>query len=189
MKYAMLAAVAAAALAAVPAQAIINAPVPTNAYIVFGGLDWAWANPCDATGGCGDIDLTYQGTQGWRLPTVGELAGRPQASDFLFRGANVPDGGFDPISLSRFGAGNDTPISVGSDGACAAAYFSTVWRHCDFGDGVAGVIFVPGGQNPGFSETWLVRGAVVPEPATWAMLISGFGLVGGALRRRRSVAA
>jgi hypothetical protein len=29
----------------------------------------------------------------------------------------------------------------------------------------------------------------VPEPATWAMLIAGFGLVGGALRRRGSVVA
>lgn len=29
----------------------------------------------------------------------------------------------------------------------------------------------------------------VPEPATWAMLISGFGLVGFAMRRRRGVAS
>lgn len=29
----------------------------------------------------------------------------------------------------------------------------------------------------------------VPEPATWAMMISGFGLVGGAMRRRRGQAA
>ena len=35
-------------------------------------------------------------------------------------------------------------------------------------------------------KEWL--GGVVPEPATWAMMIAGFGLVGGALRRRRSVA-
>jgi uncharacterized repeat protein (TIGR03803 family) len=28
-------------------------------------------------------------------------------------------------------------------------------------------------------------GGVIPEPATWAMLIAGFGLVGGAMRRRR----
>ena len=27
----------------------------------------------------------------------------------------------------------------------------------------------------------------VPEPATWAMLIAGFGLVGGMARRRRTV--
>ena len=30
--------------------------------------------------------------------------------------------------------------------------------------------------------------SAVPEPATWAMMILGFGLVGGALRRRRSTA-
>ncbi|XHR99425.1 hypothetical protein ACFB49_10210 [Sphingomonas sp. DBB INV C78] len=29
--------------------------------------------------------------------------------------------------------------------------------------------------------------AAVPEPATWAMMISGFGLVGGAMRRRAKV--
>jgi hypothetical protein len=29
----------------------------------------------------------------------------------------------------------------------------------------------------------------VPEPATWALMIAGFGLVGGALRRRNVVAA
>jgi hypothetical protein len=29
----------------------------------------------------------------------------------------------------------------------------------------------------------------VPEPASWAMMIAGFGLVGGSARRRRSVAA
>ena len=185
MKYLGIA-VAALGIAALPApaSAIVNLPVASNAYIVFGGLDWAWANPCDAYGGCGDIDLTYQATQGWRLPTPAEFALRPQASDFLFRGGNVPQGGVDPVSLSRFGGGGDSPVDVGSDGACAAAYFGAVWRHCDYGDGVAGVIYDPSGNNPGYSETWLVRSAVVPEPASWAMMITGFALVGAAMRRR-----
>jgi hypothetical protein len=30
-------------------------------------------------------------------------------------------------------------------------------------------------------------GGAVPEPATWAMMIGGMGIVGGAMRRRRSV--
>lgn len=31
--------------------------------------------------------------------------------------------------------------------------------------------------------------AAVPEPATWATMVAGFGLLGGTLRRRRTVAA
>jgi hypothetical protein len=27
----------------------------------------------------------------------------------------------------------------------------------------------------------------VPEPASWAMMIGGFGLIGGAMRRRRGL--
>jgi hypothetical protein len=33
-------------------------------------------------------------------------------------------------------------------------------------------------------ETFAETPAAVPEPATWAMMIAGFGLVGGAMRRR-----
>ncbi|PZO86692.1 MAG: hypothetical protein DI623_16060, partial [Sphingomonas sanxanigenens] len=31
--------------------------------------------------------------------------------------------------------------------------------------------------------------SAVPEPTTWAMLIAGFGMVGGAMRRRRTTVA
>lgn len=34
-----------------------------------------------------------------------------------------------------------------------------------------------------------LQAAAVPEPATWAMLIAGFGMVGFAMRRRRTAAA
>nr|WP_309644373.1 PEPxxWA-CTERM sorting domain-containing protein [Phenylobacterium sp.] len=34
----------------------------------------------------------------------------------------------------------------------------------------------------------LIPAAAVPEPATWAMMIVGFGLVGGAVRQRRRTA-
>lgn len=41
------------------------------------------------------------------------------------------------------------------------------------GSGSAGIGFAPSGP--------------IPEPATWAMLIGGFGLVGGAMRRRNRI--
>lgn len=40
------------------------------------------------------------------------------------------------------------------------------------------------------TEIWINgRLAMIPEPATWAMLITGFGLVGATVRRRRALAA
>ncbi len=38
-----------------------------------------------------------------------------------------------------------------------------------------------------FSILGDAAGGAVPEPATWAMMIGGMGVVGGALRRRRSI--
>jgi len=46
-------------------------------------------------------------------------------------------------------------------------------------DGVRGSGGGGGGGTPG----------VIPEPATWAMMIAGFGLVGGVMRRRREALA
>jgi hypothetical protein len=44
------------------------------------------------------------------------------------------------------------------------------------------------GAAPGIGDslTGTVNFTAVPEPATWALMILGFGLVGGALRRRDS---
>ena len=48
-----------------------------------------------------------------------------------------------------------------------------------------------GGTDDADMNFWAyVAGAgAVPEPASWAMLIAGFGLVGAAARRRRAIAA
>ena len=44
---------------------------------------------------------------------------------------------------------------------------------------------IPFNQNPHEISHLAFFGAEVPEPATWAMMISGFGLLGAAARRRR----
>lgn len=55
---------------------------------------------------------------------------------------------------------------------------------------VAGLTFdVTGPTSVSMTQTALpfdTSGPSVPEPATWAMLLSGFGLIGTALRRRRA---
>ena len=43
------------------------------------------------------------------------------------------------------------------------------------------------GGNPGFEG--IVRGGTVPEPATWTMMIAGFGLIGLTARRRAAAVA
>lgn len=44
-----------------------------------------------------------------------------------------------------------------------------------------------GGEQPKISHLsfWTTSGGAVPEPATWAMMILGFGLLGGVMRRQR----
>jgi len=151
--------------AAMPASAQINAPVPVTNYITFGGADWAWASPCPPSGGvpgttCGfgtPVDFTYQGTQGWRLPTAAELAAGPTVADFGTPGAF----------------------------ACASAWFTSSYTHCDYGDAAGGAVFGGPGGDVWYAETWVVRGGV-PEPASWALMLGGFGAIGGALRRRRA---
>lgn len=63
------------------------------------------------------------------------------------------------------------------------------------GSGWSGGTFVGAVDNVSFafgdttqSYNFEVKGSV-PEPATWAMMIAGFGLAGGSLRRRRAAAA
>ncbi len=52
----------------------------------------------------------------------------------------------------------------------------------DKADNITGVRFLSS-QNAFEYDTF---GAAVPEPASWAMLIAGFGLVGATMRRRRT---
>jgi hypothetical protein len=185
---AMLAAVAMGSIAiADAATAQIDQPVPTNAYITYNGLDWAWAGPIANPSGSW---LGYQASRGWRLPTQQELANAPNAANFLFAGANAPFGGSDPLSGAHFEFTDANYDSAHSAGACATPYFGSTYLHCDYGDGngESATTWAGTSGNQGNADQLFVRSAAtpgVPEPATWTTLILGFGAVGAMLRQRR----
>lgn len=106
--------------------------------------------------------------------------------DFFFPGSAggnppfvlTPDGGatFSLSSVFRTDLGGRTPTGADlRDPASAASNrFSFV-----FGSGAGLVGQVEGTFTAGIAT------AAVPEPASWAMLITGFGIIGAALRRSR----
>lgn len=166
---------------------LVNTPVPSNAYITFKGLDWAWASPVayDGSFGAGAVDLSVQGGYGWRIPTLAELVNAPQAQDFVFKGANVPYLGVDPVS----GASNEYG-DAGGDMACASPYFNNTYSHCDFTNGLNGgdgIGWYGTAGAPRYAESLMVRGvSAVPEPETYAMLFAGLGVLGFVGKRRKA---
>jgi PEP-CTERM motif len=104
---------------------------------------------------------------------------------------NVPTGGFRVISaidptvlmtqsltsgLSVFNAG---PVQISFD---ASALLATMPIDVLFGNGVIT-------NNGSLAMFTLEYESVIPEPATWALMIVGFGMVGVAARRRKAAVA
>lgn len=121
---------------------------------------------------------------------------------FLLAGDGFPRGTItdsDPIfNLTlRFAdgaslTGRYTPLTNTFAGGTSATVGRTTYTLNEFsfrrnlGDSVSEFVARPGGDGNDYSGNFRFTAALaaVPEPASWAMLITGFGLVGGAMRRR-----
>lgn len=151
-----------------PANTILEFAVPTDAFVTGIGYDVtlqafspSWLS--EITVGFLDSGVGLQLT-----PAVGEDA--PGTGTFS-SGGLIDLGSIDPdfpfavtdgfLSLEFFEAFDDAGVSP--DGAWLSGTLTFQYETADV-------------VNP-----------AIPEPASWAMMISGFGLVGGAMRRRNSV--
>lgn len=124
----------------------------------------------------------------------------PRTGEVLesFATANVGDLVFNAAGFVEFGLGwsprfadlladnNADSCAAGDAVSVFGRSFSFAGVRCGFLEDIYPITEFSGG---GRITSITVNGIAVPEAATWAMMIAGFGLIGGALRRRRAAAA
>ena len=166
------------------------------AAVALGGL--AMAGSANAAISIGDtLQINYL------YPTTGDLFTQ-HTTTFTAPGDSLP---IDPGLI--VGSATFTTNSVFLSQSYPASYTNAPFNGVEISDlthpgAFAGWTVQPGATMVGFTESqsggsiyvnWqgaLVQGDIliagVPEPATWALMLGGFGLAGVALRRRQTVA-
>jgi hypothetical protein len=183
--------------------ALVAGPAANAAITVT--IDESGGNVVTAFRGSFNLDgLTNAGT-------FSNLAPRLRANPFFYSGVTVSDldltgwrGMTGPTSLG-LGNGLFEATSASGDLFAFNAFFpggsqliffsndyvsgSTISGGSVFGGQTLASLGLAAGTFVYTSEfdtlTFVIGGSVIPEPASWAMLIAGFGLVGAAARRRR----
>lgn len=102
---------------------------------------------------------------------------------------------FSPYSISAsFDVGSTPLFTLGSydlPGSGSISYFAGR-AYAGYGTLLSGNItsaYMRVYDDSNYSEAIFTATAAVPEPATWALMIVGFGSIGATMRRRRPVAA
>jgi hypothetical protein len=120
---------------------------------------------------------------------IGYLAGIGQTTSDVERLAGI-QGAIWQIEYPAFSIG--TPPGSPSSSSYLGYYvgLANAWgaSHPNF-HGHANGIYSIGGSGQGFGTGQGFATGGVPEPASWALMIGGFGLAGAMLRRRRSALA
>ena len=161
----------------------------------LGTLDFYYQVLRTGAGTAGDdpIDrLTSSSFLGYTVDAFA-FAADPDGTGFFTAAANAPPAGQAPGSTTTFGrdvTGGILQTSFGSNGLALTESSATyIFRTnaATFGQGFFGVSDGTTFSGLAFAPTGAPV-APVPEPATWAMMLVGFGAVGFGLRRRKALA-
>lgn len=183
---------------------------PTNNPTTYSGLSYDFTDFSVTTNvaGLGDSGVYFRtdgtnqngyllvlGGQGYGLGVRGGGAGN---SLYIHRIVNGAFSGALGLVSNVFTPGGSYAIRVDGIGSQFNIYVDNVLKtslnDSTFGHGLVGLYDTqpgPGGSGTpstflDFSVTGTLVNGAVPEPATWAMMLTGFGLVGGALRQRKA---
>jgi hypothetical protein len=134
------------------------------------GFDVAPGAPANNTNN-GNFTVADGASDHFQLASSGNFNGLGNREICLTVGNNCSGGGNDGIlsGFSNSKVGQLIFTYAGTQQSITFSRFVTRWQ---------------AGQNDASASGGST--SIVPEPATWAMMIGGFGLVGGAMRRRRS---
>lgn len=179
-KFVLIASGVAAAVAAVaaPAQAAVTVTYPSGQVInltTLDGIDYDGTFRADLVGTGGDPNFTSSFS--FVVPGPGEV-GIAAISIRTTAGSNVDfTGGL---------LNGTTPFTISNGFVDTASLTSFINSGLNTFT-LNGTLNAPAGDGTGgFGGDVSFTLGVVPEPATWALFILGFGTIGGALRRRNS---
>jgi hypothetical protein len=142
------------------------------------GIDNVWISDFDNGTAFRDNSCNLAGFESGSSPAAAAIFSKAvfSSSKYCDLGRGAREG---------IGAGGDSGTGYFVDGKLAAVHSFALWYRADESANRFGQF--KGATSVEFHRDFIT--ANIPEPATWAMMIGGFGLVGGAMRRRATKVA
>jgi len=164
---------------------------PNSSVLFVGANDPITTNP--SPDAAGSLAAIFQTDTGFNIlsQAVSLIAGHTYSLGFDYIGAGYQNPNRYAFTLTLDGQPLTTLTpDIVSNSQWATAALSTTATST--GAATLGFVFNGYGnysKDIAIDRVYLIDTSAVPEPATWAMTIGGFGLIGAALRRKRRTGA
>ena len=186
-------------LAAAVAASLAAAPAAHAAVITFSGLSGANNQPFTGSYVEDGYTVSYTGGDLWEAHLFGDAA--PSLASWSV-GAFDVSGGLFTLGNFRGAAAEPNEVAVylvfgfyggfQTFGGLVQTFGNQTFETLNAGTGnmvFDRVRFVVTGSGSFMSIDDITLHGVVPEPASWSLILGGFGMIGGAMRYRRRQAA